>query len=107
MIDNETRLKIAKDYAAGVKVCVIAATYGVDGSTPQKIAMKLGFKQRRPSGKKVTNPQEYKIVESYLCTSATYKELSEKFGVTIRQISNILDRNGVVKYRRIPKHDDE
>ncbi len=100
MLPLETRKAIAADYANGVKVQAIAAAYGIDESTPTRIAAQFGIKQRRPSHRKVTPEMEDELCYFYLNSKQPMKVKCEEFGISESCASKIVAKRGLRKKKR-------
>ena len=100
MLPLETRKAIARDYASGVKVKVIAMTYGVDESLPARIAKQFGIKQRRPSHRKVTPEMEDALCDFYLNSKQPMKVKCDEFGISESCASKVIKKHGIAKSRR-------
>jgi transposase-like protein len=100
MLSNEIRQAIANEYASGVKVKVIALTYGVDESSPAKIAKQFGIPQRRPNHRKVTPEMRKEIAEFYANTKKPMKVICAKLGISEYCAAKALQEIGAKKVRR-------
>lgn len=100
MLPLETRKAIAADYASGVKVQVIAMTYGVDESLPARIAKQFGVAPRRPNHQKVTPAMKQELADFYKGTKKPMKIICAKLGISESCASKVLQGMGVKKCRR-------
>lgn len=98
MLSAEQRKQIADAYAAGDKVEVISAAYGVDDVTVKRIAVKAGVKQRRPNHRKLSSQEEFFLCADYVSTDMRVVDIAEKFGICDRAVYNILKRNDIHSY---------
>ncbi len=98
MLPLETRKEIAREYADGVKVKVIAITYGVSESTPARIAAALGIAPRRPNHRKVSDAMKQELADFYKGTKKPMKIICAKLGISESCASKVLQGMGVKKF---------